>query len=78
MARLPLHGWLTVLGTHAHTGAFPTAAVFLQVPGLPLASHPLPPEHAVPPTLVTQVPVVTKPILCRSPGKPLSWEQVPA
>jgi hypothetical protein len=77
MARLQLH-LLTVFGTHVHTGACPTAAVFLQVPGLAPTLHALPPEHTVPRGLLTQVPVVTKPILCSSPGKPLSWEQVPA
>lgn len=77
MARLQLH-LLMVFATHAHTGACPTAAVFLQVPGLPLASHVLPPPHTVPPGGVAQVPLVMNPILCTSPGKPLSWEQVPA
>jgi hypothetical protein len=77
MAQLQLH-LLMVFGTHVHTGAFPGAAVFLQVPPLPLTVHALPPLHTVPPGGVAQVPVVTNPILCRSPGKPLSWEQVPA
>ena len=77
MAQLQLH-LLMVFGTHVHTGTWLTAAVFLQVPALPPTVHALPPEHTVPRGLLTQVPVVTKPILCRSPGKPLSWEQVPA
>jgi hypothetical protein len=77
MAQLQLH-LLMVFGTHVHTGAWLAAAVFLQVPALPPTVHALPPEHTVWPTLVMQVPVAKKPILCRSPGNPLSWEQVPA
>jgi hypothetical protein len=67
-----------VFCTHVHTGNCVIGAVFLQVPALPPTVHALPPLHTVPPTLVTQVPEVTKPILCSRPGKPLSWEQVPA
>jgi len=63
--------------THVQTGVFPSAAVFLQLPGLPLTVHPHPPLHTVPPGLVTQV-VLTNPILCSSPGNPLSRELVPA
>ena len=78
MAGLQTH-LLTVFATHVHTGVWlGRVAVFLQVPGLPPTVHALPPAHTVPPTLPTQVPVAKKPILCRSPGNPLSWEQVPA
>jgi len=70
-----------VFCTHWQLACCPAAATFLHVPGWALdVVQAVPPPQTVPPILLTQgeFAAATSPTLCNRPGKPVSFEQVPA